>query len=141
MVFLELAGREITQGRVPSLSIVIDFDELEHLPPGAVAAGKRARASSVMQDLLFESGEEAFDGRVVMAVAAPTQACNQTLIAQQVLIGMAGVLAALVAVMKQTLGQHRRGQRQLRNNPLFQGHAQRVESQVAGSAARSSTSR
>lgn len=82
---------------MPPLSIVIDFNELEHLPLGAVVVGKGTGASPKVQHLLFErgefkSGEEAFDGRVVMAVAAPTQAGNQALLAQQVLIGVAGVL-------------------------------------------------
>ena len=55
-----------------------------------------------MQKFFLKGGKETFDWCVVMAVAATAQTALHPLIAQQLLIGVAGVLAALIAVMQHT---------------------------------------
>lgn len=52
-----------------------------------------------VQKFFLESGEEAFDRRIVVAVSTTAQTAPHPLIAQQLLIRVAGLLAALIAVM------------------------------------------
>jgi hypothetical protein len=64
-VLFSYGGREVAEGRVPSLAVVERLDVLEHL------AGELAprRPAVAVHELLLERGEEALGDGVVEAVA------------------------------------------------------------------------
>jgi hypothetical protein len=67
---------------VPSQTIVINFDELKHVTPGTVSTPERTKTSTIKQQFFLGSGKEAFNRRVIMAVASSAQTALHSLIAQ-----------------------------------------------------------
>ena len=89
--FLELDRAEITQCRVPSPRVVEAFDVVEHVRPGIVS-----RPVELARDALgFQRREEALHRRIVPDVARSAHRAGDTVLSQQFLEVLAGILAAL----------------------------------------------
>src|SRR5580704_12350462 len=80
------------------LAVVEQFDVLEHLAAGLSSGTPLA----LIDQFHFERGEKAFCHRVVPAVAFTAHAALDAVYRQQLLIVVAGVLAAAIRVMQQT---------------------------------------
>src|ERR1700731_3681170 len=81
------------------LAVVEQFDVLEQL----AACLSSGTPPALIDQFDFERGEKAFGHRVVPAVAFTAHAALDAVYRQQLLIVAAGVLAATIRVMQQTL--------------------------------------
>lgn len=81
---------------MPALGIVEPLNVIEHIGPGFIAGSVDLSICT----LGLQRGEEAFHGGIVPAVAPATHAALDSLVREQLLKRLAGVLAALVGVMQ-----------------------------------------
>src|SRR5215469_18824860 len=95
------------------LAAVEQFDIFEHL----VAGVSSSTPPALIDQFDFERGEKTFRHRVVPAIAFTAHAALYAVYRQQLLICVAGVLAAAIRVMQQTL----------RRMAVLQGHLQGVQ--------------
>lgn len=102
------------------LAVMEALDVAKDLGPRLLARGK----GLVMGELLLQGTEEAFHGRVVVGNAFAAHARREPRFLQLLLIGFAGVLRALVAVVDGAFGR--------RATP--QGHGERRAGECLTSA-------
>src|SRR5919108_2409127 len=95
----EFIGRQVAEGRMPPPAIVEQFDVFEDF---ASCLGSSLPMALIAQ-FEFECGEKTLGHRVIPAIAFTAHAAQQTMRSQQLLILVAGVLAAAVRVMHQAL--------------------------------------
>jgi len=98
MASLESTGAQVAEGRMPALTVVEQLDVFEHRAAGLGGCGP----TSLVGQFKFARGEEAFRHRVVPAVATAAHAAQDSMSGQQLLIFVAGVLAAAVRVVQQS---------------------------------------
>src|SRR5690349_8042909 len=102
---------------MPPLAVVKQFDIFEHL----VAGLSSSTPPAPIHEFDFERGEKTFRHRVVPAIAFTAHAALDAVYRQQLLILVAGVLAAAIRVMQQTL----------RRMAVLQRHLQGVQHDAA----------
>src|SRR6185436_8726567 len=119
---LELRGTYVTERRVTTLAIVKHFDVLEQ----RLMRGRTSRVVFMIDQLRFQSAEEAFHDGVVVTVSSATHAALQAMSLQQVLVVIAGILHSPIAMMQQP----RRRLTMQQRHP--QGLAGEISSQMIG---------
>ena len=95
---LILLRAEIVKGRVETTSIIKHFDVREKVSPGLVSGA----VNDVMNTLAFQCAKEALHWGVVVPGSGTVHTNLDVVIRQQRLVGVAGVLAALIRVMDET---------------------------------------
>src|SRR5215510_8757065 len=124
MTTLEFKRAEVAERGMAPAAVVESFDVLEHratgLDPGLPPAG--------VNQFDFERSEETLRHRVVPAVAAAAHAAPDPVQRQQLLVVVAGVLAATIRMMQQPwcrLALSERGPQCLQREAALEPLAQR----------------
>src|SRR5215469_13603950 len=116
---------------MPSLAVVEHFDIFEYL----VAGVSSSTPPALIDQFDFERGEKTFRHGVVPAIALTAHAALYAVYRQQLLILVAGVLAAAIRVMQQTrrrvavLQRHLQG---VQDDAAFEPFIQRPANHAAG---------
>ena len=116
--FLIGVRTDITERRVPSPPIVERLDVEEKIGSRLLSCV----VNGMMDQFAFQSTKEAFHRSVVVIAADAVHAGLNVVLAQQLLINVAGVLAALVRVMNKARARL----------TLINGHIQCILNQSAG---------
>jgi hypothetical protein len=109
-------GTQITVGRVLSTPIIESFN----IEKDVKLSFCSSTVVSVKHALHFQSAEKALHDRVVITVASTAHTDATLMSLQQLLEGMTGVLAALIAVMNQAGWW----------SPLFDRHCKGIDNQL-----------
>src|SRR5277367_6437377 len=124
MTLLELTRAQVAEGGMPTLTVVEQFNVFEQRAAGVGACGP----ASLVYQFKLEGGEEALRHRVVPTVSDPAHAAEDSVCREQLLIFLAGVLAAAVRVMQhcaRRLSALKRHPQCVQCEPSFQPFAQR----------------
>ena len=92
--FVEFAGREF--GQIPLVSVVVVV--IDVIPYGFTNFGDGCAGRNIVSDMIFEPAKKALHRRIVPAASSTGHALYKVQIGQDALEGMAGIMAALVAV-------------------------------------------
>src|SRR5690242_16979273 len=99
MAKFEFMGTQVAEGRMSPLPIVEQLDVFEDFAAG-LGSGTPA---ALINQFELEGGEKTLRHRIIPAVAFTAHATQHAVRRQQLLILVAGVLAAAIRVMQQAL--------------------------------------
>jgi hypothetical protein len=124
LVIEMLIGRraDVAQRRVTPASIIERFDVEEKVSSGFVASA----VHSMPRPLALQRAEEAFHGGIVVPAANPVHTGLDIVLFEQLLVGVVGVLTALIRMVNETRTWL----------ALTEGHLQRPQGQLSGHAIR-----